>query len=852
MKNSLIVKSFFFLTVLLTSFNTRAQTGSGTLSGKLIDADNNQPLSFASVSVIRKADNKPVTGLQTDMDGNFKIGSVADGVYIVRFTYVAYLTVTRDTVNINPKRRNVQFGVIKMHPSKGALKEVKVTAQRSQIQLGVDKKSFNVEQSLVSQGGSATDLLTNVPSVQVDVDGNVSLRGSTNVRILINGKPSTLTGGDLTDILQSIPASSIETIEVITNPSSKYEAEGQSGIINIVLKKNASLGMTGSVSGSVGTQHTYNGSLNLAYQNKNINIYGNYSYRRADRVGNGFTDKVSTPVDGTTGTIQTQDQANNQSFTFGGHNIRTGIDYNLNKNNTISFSDNINIRNRDRYQTGGTDILDGGDLTQKVLQDNKSTGRGISVDLNLDYDHKFKKPQEELTASVGYSHGHDNNYDYLNSQYYYYDPAYYNEVLQNNHTLSNEHNITLQSDYTLPLKNGKLEAGYRSTFNQSDNNYIADTLNTATGVFDFDPFISNRFLYKENVNAVYTNYQHTFGSFSIQGGLRLEDAHIRTTLIDTAQSVNHKQDYFRVYPSLFLTEKLDENQTLQLSYSRRVTRPRDRQLSPFLDVSNRLAYQQGNPDLLPEDTHSFELSYIDYWKGLTLTSSLYYRLTNDNIQQITTPLTPANRDTTLTQFQNIKSASNAGYELIAKLTATKFLDLTANVNVYYRHIAGDPQYDLATTSGYAWNGNLTANIKATKALAFQFRGDYQGPQVIAQGKMKAMGGLDGGLRYDITKKLNVSANVRDIFNTRKFGSDIVYNNQYYNIAQVSERRFATRTAIFTMSYRFGSSGSSDRKKANKNNNQNQQQDQDNSPDDMGGGNGGGQGNGGGAGRQQKM
>ena len=302
---------------------------------------------------------------------------------------------------------------------------------------------------MVSQGGSATDLLTNVPSVQVDVDGNISLRGSTNVRVLINGKPSALTGGDLTDILQSIPASSIETIEVITNPSSKYEAEGQSGIINIILKKNAAIGFTGSVTGTIGTQHTYNGTLNLAYQNSKFNIYTNYSYRKATRIGNGFTDKTTTTPDGS---IQQQNQVGNQEFDFSGHNIRSGFDYYLNPDNTISFSNNINIRQRDRYQTGGTTITEGNSLSQLINQNNVSTGKGLNLDFTLDYDHKFRKKQEELTASVTYSSGKDDNYDYLYTNYYYYNLPLYDYSYQNNYTRSRQHNITIQSDYTLPLR----------------------------------------------------------------------------------------------------------------------------------------------------------------------------------------------------------------------------------------------------------------------------------------------------------------------------------------------------------------------------------------------------------------
>lgn len=828
-----VVRTFICVFIISLGLKAAAQAQSGgTVTGKLVDVSSNQPLSFATVSLINKADNQPKS-MQTDMDGKFTFAGVGNGTYLLQAKYVGYLTLNRDTIHISPKKQAVNLGAIKLSPSKGVLKEVTVTAQRSQIQLGVDKKSFSVDQSLVSQGGSATDLLANVPSVQVDADGNVSLRGSSNVRILINGKPSALTG-DLADILQSIPASSIQTIEVITNPSSKYDAEGQSGIINIVLKENAQRGFTGSASATAGTHNTYNANLNLAYQNKKVNVYTNLSYRRADRIGNGYSNKNTIFTNGHD-TLQNQTQ--DQKFSFRGENIRSGIDYNIDPKTTISFSNNINIRNRTRYQDGATNILGDNNLTQQVLQNNTSPGSGHNYDFNLDFDKKFKKKGEELTADVGYSTGNENNYDYLNTGYTNYSPDTAYSFLQNNHTINHEHNWNLQLDYTLPLKNGNIDMGYRSTFNTNNNNYMVDTAD-AISPFSADLAQTNDFLYKEVVHAVYTDFQHTFGKFSIQAGLRLEDAHINTSLTDSAKKTPYHDYYWRLYPSLFLTEKLSDDQTLQLSYSRRVSRPRDREISPFLNTSDPLNYTEGNPALLPEDTHSFELSYIDYYKSLTLTSSLYYRLTNDNIQQIRT-FYMDNPNISLTDFENVKSASNAGYELIAKVSPSDVFDVTGNLNVYYKHIDGDPAYGLTTTSGWAWNGNITANIKPIKALSFQIRGDYQGPQVMPQGKMYAVYGVDGGVRYDISKKLNVSVNARDIFNTRRFASDIEYNTAAFNSLQYSDRRWATGIVLATISYRFGSNT---QRPAHKQKNPDQNQDQDNSGgDDMGnGGNGGGQ------------
>ena len=814
-------KLLFFSLLLLYSIKLKAQaTSAGTVSGKLIDGTNGQPLSFATVILVRKSDNHAIRSIQTDLDGKFALTPIPNGTYIFHATFVGYSTITRDSINITAAKQNYNLGSITLNKGKSLLKEVVITAQRSPIQIGIDKKSFNVDQSLVSQGGSATDLLTNVPSVQVDVDGNISLRGSTSVRVLINGKPSALTGGDISDILQSIPASSIETIEVITNPSSKYEAEGQAGIINIVLKKNTQKGFMGTASAGVGTQNTLNGTASLAYQNGKVNVYSNYSYRKGTRIGNGFIDKTTDEADGI---VQTDDQTANQSFTYKGQNIRSGIDITLNPNSELSFSNNINLRSRDRTQIGQTFIMSGDSLLQRIDQNNFSTGTGTNLDFSTDFDHKFKKKGEELTANATYSIDKNNNFDNLNSDYYYYTIPEYFPSVQHNTTIGREHILNLQADYTLPLKNGKLEAGYKTLIDNSNNNYMVDTMSTVDGVFNSDPFLSNQFKYDENVNAIYTNYQHQFGKFGLQAGLRLEDTHIRTTLTDSTVT-NNRQDYLRLYPSLFLTEKLGGNQTLQFSYSRRTARPNSRQLSPFVDESNRLSYSEGNPYLKPEDTHAFELSYVNYWNAVTLTTSLYYRLTLDNIQQITIPLTPGNLDTTLTQFENIKSASNAGYELIARVAPVNYFDFTANVNIYYRHIDGDPALDLATTSGYSWNGNITANFKPVKKLGIQLRADYQSPQVIPQGKMQSIHGVDGGVRYDLTKQLTLSGNVRDIFNTRRYVSDINYSTPTFTTAQLSERRFATRTGIITLSYRFGNNGLPSKKKQR--NTQPQDQDQE--------------------------
>jgi len=834
--------AFFSLLLTLISITSAFAQSNGSVSGTLNDAATNEPLGFATVALLPKGTTVPLMSKQTDINGKFTLAGIKDGAYTLRATYVGYLTVNTEVI-ISAAKKEVVLGAIKLSAAKGVLKQVEVAAQKSQIKLGIDKKTFDVSQSLVSQGGSATDLLANVPSVQVDVEGNVSLRGSNSVKFLINGKPSTLTGSSLTDVLQSIPASSIETIEVITNPSSKYDAEGQSGLINIVLKKNVSMGLTGSASGTIGTQHTYNGTLNLAYQSKKINVYGNYSYRKADRIGDGsITKNIQIP-----GLTAFTNQISNQEFDFGGHNIRTGIDFNLNDKNTLSFSDNINIRSNDVMQSGKTTTTHNGAFYDSQNQNNTSNGTGTNLDLNLDFDHKFKKKGEDLTANVGYSRDKNDRTANLFTDTTNATLATFPPIASITATNGVEQNWNLQTDYTLPLKDGRFEAGYRGTFNKNDANYITNSYTSFTSPpsYLFNALLSDDYIYKLNIQALYANYQHQFGKFGVQAGVRMEDTHVNTELTTNGTFTPNKQYYTRLYPTLFLTQKLTDNETIQLSYSRRVARPQQRQLSPFLDQSNTQNYQQGNPNLLPEDTHSFELSYINYWSGVTLTSSLYYRLTHDVIQQIVTPFTPNNLTTNLSTFENIKTASNGGFELIAKVSPSNIFDLTLNANAYYRHIDADATFGVQSSSGFSYNTNLTGSIKASKKLSVQLRGDYQGAQVSAQGRNLAMYGLDGGVKYDLTKLVTFSLNSRDILNSRKFRSETHIGNtpgSTFIEDQLSDRRFGTRTVMFTITYRLGNSGpQAQNKKGMKG--QGDNPDNMSQGDDMGDGQGGGQGGG---------
>ena len=801
-------KIIFTLFTIGTAFSVsklHAQSpGTGKLTGKIIDAQNNETIPFASALVINRQTKATVKTGQTDVNGNLLITGLPDGIFTVRISYVGYQTLVRDSISISKTKQSLAFGTIKMRVSKGnALNEVNITAKKAPVQLGIDKKVFAVDQSLVSEGGSASDLLTNVPSVQIDVDGNVSLRGSTGVRVLIDGKPSLIAGGDVASILASIPASSIETVEVITNPSSKYDAEGNSGIINIVLKRNTKLGLNGNVALTAGNRDNYNGNASVSFQNKKINLYGNYGYRYGNRIGGGFN---NIRYLNRTDSLASAEQLTTSRNTDKSHNAKAGIDYYLTTKDILSFSAGFNSRDNDKrdllnintYKTDGSPQL----LSNRV---NTNEGSGNSYDLNLDYSHKFKTSQE-LTFNFGYSKGTNDNFQLYNTNIYNLngrDVVQDPEILTNDNDGTNK-NYNIQADYTMPLgKLGKLETGYRSQIKYTDNNTLASTYNAVTGRYDQNYQLSNLFNSKDQVHALYLNYQNQIKNFGYQIGLRGEAARLNTNSggYNTGSQLLYSPgriSYDRLYPSIFLTQKFKGEQQVQLSYTRRVNRPRPWDTNPFIDYSDPLSWRQGNPNLLPEDVHSYELSYSKFWDKVTLIGSAYMRHTNDLIQRVRS--VPDSNGVIIITPQNLTKSTNSGIELIAKVDPFKFWNFTANVNGYHSNIDAVPEYDIRETSGYSWNANLTNNFTLPHSITFQVRGEYNSTEVQAQGKRKAQYSVDAGAKYDFpNKKASLSANIRDIFNTRRFGAI----NQDANSITDFQRYQKGQMGNITFSYRFG-------------------------------------------------
>ncbi|MGE6220023.1 TonB-dependent receptor domain-containing protein [Nubsella zeaxanthinifaciens] len=797
--------------ICITTVKIYAQNGgTGKISGKIIDAQTNETIPYASAVLTDRKTKATVKIVQTDLDGNFTIGNIANGVYTFKASYIGYQTMVRDSVAITGALKTINLGTIKMKTGKGnILNEVTVTAQKPTMQLGIDKKVFSVDQSVVSEGGSATDVLQNVPSVQTDMNGGVSLRGSA-ARVLIDGKQSLIGGGDVAQILASIPASSIETIEVITNPSSKYDAEGQTGIINIVLKKNKKLGLNGNVAITGGNRDNYNASTNLAFQNKNVNLYANYSYRYGNRPGFGFNNTYYRNEIRGIGYV-TQD--NNSNELEKGHNVKLGMDYNLSDKSTVSVSGGFNSRNSVEDEFIGINEFSASNAPVNLSNRVNSRDRsGNNYDLSVDFLQKFKKKGEELSFNASFATGNNDTYQTFDTDRYFTSGAPVTSpfIQQITSRPSDNKNYNIQLDYILPLtENSRLEAGYRTQYRISNSRTLADSV--VNNMYIFSRTLSNDFNSDDYVHALYLNYQNQIKNFGYQIGLRGEDAALSTEMGAYLPGGNiaytpGRVAYTRLYPSVFLTQKLKNEQQLQLSYSRRVNRPRGWDTNPFLDVSDPINYRQGNVNLMPEDVHAFELSYSRFFKNFSLVSTAYYRQTNDVIQRIRYELEGG---INLTIPQNLTSAKNSGIELIGKLDLSKKWNMTTNFNLYQRKIEGVAEFGTSDVDGVAYNANMTHNITLPYAITLQLRADYRSNEVTAQGTFKAMYGFDAGAKMDVlNKKASLSFNIRNLFNTRKFQMEFQNAGSSIDFS----RARAGNMASLTFSYRFGKSDFSQKKK----------------------------------------
>lgn len=750
----------------------------GFVKGKVLDKQNSEPLGFVNVRITQKASGAFVGGGMTDSEGNFTVKNLKNGAYVLTLTFVGYKEETRDfeLTADSPKRT---FTRIYMSENRNELAGVTITGQKSTMKLEVDRKSFDVTQLISNSGEAASDVLDNIPSVEVDNDGNVSLRGNSSVEVWINGKSSGLTSDNRAQILQQLPAESIEKIEVIDNPSAKFSAEGSAGIINIVLKKNRKAGYYGSLQAGGGTRGGANTSFNINYNSSKLDAYANIGYRHRSNDGRSESDQVFT----NTGEYQryrgTSKNMGNNLFT------RAGITWHATEKDDISFNGMMMFgggKNRSdipyRYGTVG----DGSD-SRMMLRRTRSKDDMRMLYGELNYRHNFSdKHFIDFTIDAN-KWKRDNDNFYQDSTVYYSEERPTEYDYQYRPMYMNNNRWEMKLDYENQINDRmKVEAGYQGNFsheNSPQESFVDETSwDGANSVEDKDYF--NRFIYDMDLHALYATFSYKLGKLGVMGGLRGEYWKVNTESYTWEQEHDaskrdpaFKKDYFQLFPSLFLSYQLTETQQLQLNYTRRLRRPWGGQLNSFRDTRDATMVSFGNPELTPEFSNSFSLNYLKTWNDHSLLVSAYYRPTSDVIQRIN--YQSSTDGLMYSTSVNVAKSLSSGLEVVLKNKLFRILDLTTTANAYYYKLNGF-SYDIdgQTVTGkgndnFTWNARMTASLILPYDISVQATGRYNARQVITQGHRKANYSVDLGARKNFfNKALNVAVNCRDLLNSRKW------------------------------------------------------------------------------------
>jgi outer membrane receptor protein involved in Fe transport len=800
----------FLAFILIITSTVISQPKIGKITGTVIDKKTNAPIEGADVVLFSSKDSSMVKGTSTDKNGTYIIDEVPPGRFYIKANLVGYNFALVSGILINRESKEVTIDPIRLGQGETTTEEIIVEGEKSLIEFRPDKRVFNVAKDLTSQGGTLIDLLRNVPSVSVDQDGNVSLRGGEGVKIMIDGRTSGLEGQNRNAILEQIPANQVESIELITNPSAKFEAEGSVGIINIVLKKNENKGMgyTGTLGLNMGTGDKYSGQFSLSLKNNKVNIYGNYGYNLRNMTTSGFNDIFYLSSSYLSETHrESSGRGRNKS-----HNAKLGLDYYFDKQNTLGFS--VNYRNQDR--TGSNkNINKEYDLSNNLISDyfsySNDVDKGYTFDVNANYSLKFKNPQQSFIADLSYSRDKDDeseeNFDT------YITPVNNTPFKQNEMSNETRDGYTGKIDYAHPFtKDLKLEAGYKGNYNKRDNDFAIDTYDYSTNQFVRDNNQSNRFIYKELINAGYGILTQQLGNFGYSLGLRVEHTKINGELVTTSEFFD--RNYIDFFPSASISQKISSSSEIQLSYARRINRPRQRQLNPFRSLMGSNNYTEGNPELNPEFTDAFELNYIYYFPWATITPSIFYRQTKDEITRQRTLLDSVS---TLSTFVNLNKSKSYGGELIISSHPAKFINFSGTFSFYRTELDASNLQNAASNAANIWSARGMSNIILPADFSAQLSYFYHGKRVTPNGSIEPFQSFDMAVKKDLfDKKLSITLRATDIFNTAKFR----FNFNDASFTESSERVRDSRGLFLNISYKFGREEKQKerRRKDNENNN----------------------------------
>lgn len=782
------MKKLFTVITLLISIVATAQLPSnanpktGEISGKVIDAQSKIALPYVSI-VIKDAHKKTINGGITDDQGNFSIQQIAEGENTVEIQFIGYKTEIVKTT-INKVTYKINLGTILLTEEAAQLNEVVVVAETSSVTQKIDRKVINVGKDLTATGATASELLNNVQSVTVDSQtGNISLRGNDNVRVLIDGKPSNISTAQL---LKQIPSSSIKSVELITNPSAKYNPEGMSGIINIVLHKNANLGFNGTMNTGVtfGDYTRFNGSLDLNLKTGKVNIFANYGTNNGKNTNHCEINRFDN------NSFQTFNSTNKNES----HLIKTGLDYYINDKNTLSFFTTQNLF--DGSSKGTTNVIYKNNDFDNIIQDFIPVSDNKSQTYNLNYKLDFNKEGHNLEFETNYETSNSNENSIYNS--YIGTPSTfstYTDIAKNKAT-----STTINLDYVNPVSEDiKIELGAEMRINTTDNTYNST-------------FYSNSdYEYNRNINSLYATYSQKFNTLSLQIGARLESFEVDAKQGNTTI---YKDDYITLYPSAFLTYNPSEKNQYQLSYSRRVDRPNLQQVNPIREWSTPTVSSFGNPALKPQFTNSIEINYTKQVEKGSFTIGTFYRNINDNINRILYE-DPDDPNRVILSFDNTDDNNSYGLELSSNYKLTNWWSANASFDLYKQKdkgVIGNENIEVNTT---VWNARINNNYKVTKDLRLQLFGMYRGASESIQWNVNPMWKIDFGASLNVLNNQGtITARISDIFNSMSF--DFESEKPY---PQAGEFFWESQNAYIGFNYRFGGGKNKARSRKHRDNNE---------------------------------
>jgi outer membrane receptor protein involved in Fe transport len=772
------------------------------LTGKVIDASMDFPLEYASVSAKSIEDGSIINGGVTNREGMFSI-KLEKGTYDLEIEYISFEVKYISNFTID---KDTDLGTIKLRAKAGELGEVTVVAETTQVEVRLDKKIYTVGKDLTTAGGTVSDALGNVPSVTVDIDGAISLRGNNNVRILINGKPSSVAGFGDQDVFQQLPAEAIESVEVITSPSARYDAEGTAGIINIILKREKTLGFNGSIRGTLGDPKNTGAFIDLNLRTDNFNVFTSLGYTDRTRPGNAFFDtEFSNPELDFNRIIEVREyNRNGQNY-----NVNAGAEYFIDDMSSVTASLFARLGDDGDVTTNtNSRFVDGIENSTTVRIENELED-DESFQYSMNYEKRFDKENRDhkLTADIQYSSSNETKTGIINENQIL--PSDSLVAFQDNLETEKRDSYLIQADYVKPMGDAQFEAGFRGDYSDQSQGFLVQRQNLETGNLEIDEFVSSDFDFQQNITAVYTQYGNKFDKFSFLLGLRYEQTQLKGTTTPLVpenfdRNFDFDKNFGGFFPTVNLVYELGEDENITLGYNRRINRPRSWFLNPFPSQSSRVNVFQGNPDLDPSFANAFDLGYLKRWEKLTLTSSIYYQRETDAFERVERDTGRRTEEDNIQINENIpinlSSEERYGAELGILYNPTKWLRTNLSFNYFRFQSEGSFEGIEYGATNESYFGRFSSNVILPWKIQWQTNAFYRGPRVNAQTETDPIASIDLAFSKDFLKddNLTISLNVRDLFNSRKRDQFTIAENFTSN----SSFQWRVRQVTATVVYRF--------------------------------------------------